>query len=38
MLEKSGFSGIRAVSGFSSETASEEDTVFCIIGLREKEL
>lgn len=36
MLEKSGFSGIRAVSGFSSETASEEDKVFCITGLRGK--
>lgn len=35
MLEKSGFSGAHAVSGYSSEPASEDDKVFCIFGRRD---
>ena len=34
MLEKAGFRDVRAVSGFSEEVASPEDSVFCIFGRR----
>lgn len=34
MLEKAGFSGIHAVSGYSSEPATEDDKQFCIFGMR----
>lgn len=32
MLEESGYAGVHAVSEFSSEPASEDDEVFCVLG------
>jgi SAM-dependent methyltransferase len=34
MMERSGYSGIQAMSGFTSEPAKEEDGVFTISGMR----
>jgi SAM-dependent methyltransferase len=35
LLEQARFSGVHAVSGFSSDPASDDDEVFCILGLRD---
>jgi SAM-dependent methyltransferase len=35
LLKNSGYANVYAVSGFSKEPASEEDEVFCILGMRE---
>jgi hypothetical protein len=35
LLEQAGLSGVHAVSGFSSDPASDDDEVFCILGLRD---
>ncbi len=34
MLHSAGFEEVRAVSGFSTETASADDTLFCVFGAR----
>jgi hypothetical protein len=34
MMEQAGFQGIRAVSGFAQQPATDEDEVFCILGTK----
>lgn len=34
LLEQAGFSGVHAVSGFTTDPASDDDDVFCILGMK----
>lgn len=34
MVQEAGYPGVRAVAGFSSEPATGDDEVFCILGIR----